>query len=186
MNAVRAPQAGRVGSRRQACPGGGEVAASPAGLTRNRVRDGLAARDPGPPLLAAVGKHRLAGEHEAAVFGVGQMLQRARQPQADFSIRRRSRRSCRLAASSNAESSAPGRATVLRSARRNRPRCSATRSRTCSSSDVVSNRVLIVTPDGPATGFTPRQSRNPTAVTHSIIPNRYDKLGTSITGDEDQ
>jgi hypothetical protein len=47
---------------------------------------------------------------------------------------------------------------------------------------VVSNRVLIVTPDGPATRFTPRQSRNATAVTHSIILNRYDKLGTSITG----
>jgi hypothetical protein len=41
------------------------------------------------------------------------------------------------------------------------------------------HRVVIATPEGPATGFTPRHSRNLTAVTHSIIPDRYDKFGSS-------
>jgi hypothetical protein len=31
----------------------------------------------------------------------------------------------------------------------------------------------------PATGFAPRHSRNLTAVTHSSIPHRYDKFGSS-------
>ena len=47
---------------------------------------------------------------------------------------------------------------------------------------VVRNRVLIATPDGPATGFTPRHFRNFAAVTHSILADTYDKLGSSTTG----
>jgi AcrR family transcriptional regulator len=47
----------------------------------------------------------------------------------------------------------------------------------CSSSGVVRNRVVIVTPAGQATGFTPRHSRNLTAVTHPSISHRYDKFG---------
>ena len=49
---------------------------------------------------------------------------------------------------------------------------------TRSSSGVVCNRVLIATPRGPATGFTPRHSGNLTAVTPSIMPNTYDEFGT--------
>jgi hypothetical protein len=94
----------------------------------------------------------------------------------------RSRRACRLAAPSSVWSTDSGRVIAARSARRSPPRYSATRSSTCSSSGVVRNRVLIATPDGPATGFTPRHSRSFPAVTHSIIPNRYDKFGSSING----
>jgi hypothetical protein len=51
---------------------------------------------------------------------------------------------------------------------------------------VVCNRVVIATPDGHATGFTPRHSRNFTAVTNPIIPNTYDKSGSSATDQQDR
>jgi hypothetical protein len=46
--------------------------------------------------------------------------------------------------------------------------------------------VLIATPAGSATGFTPRHSRNLTAVTQPIIPHTYDKLGASTNGPQDR
>jgi hypothetical protein len=42
---------------------------------------------------------------------------------------------------------------------------------------VVRNRVVIATPLGPATRFTPRQFRKLTAVTHPIIADECDKFG---------
>jgi hypothetical protein len=51
---------------------------------------------------------------------------------------------------------------------------------------VVSNRVVIAAPDGPATGFTPRHSRSFTAVTHPIIPDTYDKFGSSATDQQNR
>ncbi|MDT4999371.1 MAG: C-terminal domain [Mycobacterium sp.] len=72
----------------------------------------------------------------------------------------RSRRACRSASPSTIGSTGSGRTTRARSARRNRPTCSATRSSTRSSCALVRNRVVTATPDGAATGFTPRHSRN--------------------------
>jgi hypothetical protein len=46
--------------------------------------------------------------------------------------------------------------------------------------------VVIATPDGPATGFTPRHSRSLTAVTHPIIPDTYDKFGSSATDQQNR
>jgi hypothetical protein len=47
---------------------------------------------------------------------------------------------------------------------------------------VVRNRVVIATPLGPATGFTPRQFRKLTAVTRPIIADTCDKFSSSTSG----
>lgn len=94
----------------------------------------------------------------------------------------RFRRACRLAAPSIAGSSGWGRLMATRSALRSLPRCSATISSTRESSGVICIRVVIATPDGPATGFTPRHSRNRTAVTKLIIRHSYDNFGSPTIG----
>src|ERR1700733_13652840 len=84
----------------------------------------------------------------------------------------RSRRTWRLAASSKPGFIGTGWHTRTKSARRNRPRCSATRSSTRSSSTVVDNRVLIATPVGAATGFTPRHCRKTTPTPSQTTPTK--------------
>jgi hypothetical protein len=84
---VQALSADDFGSRWGAGPCRGEVPARPAGPSGDGIRHGLAAGGPGPPLVGAIGEHRCAGEDVAAVWGVGQVLQRFGQPQADLPVR---------------------------------------------------------------------------------------------------
>ena len=68
-------------------PGGSEVDAGTARLAGERVGDGLAAGDAGLPLCRAVGELRPAGEDVPAAFGVGQVFEWLREPEADFAGR---------------------------------------------------------------------------------------------------
>src|SRR5882757_1133641 len=72
---------------------------------------------------------------------------------------KRVRRAFRRPWASNPRSTCGECDTAARSERRNQPRCPATRPSTRSSSGVVRTRVLIATPAGTATGFTPRHRR---------------------------
>ena len=52
-----------------------------------RVGDGLAAGDPGQPLVPAVGEPGPAGQDVPAALGVGQVLQRPGEPETNHAIR---------------------------------------------------------------------------------------------------
>ena len=84
---LRLVRGDRVGRLRWACPAGGEVAPGPVGFAGDRLGDRLTTGDPGPPLIGPVAEHGVAGRDISAAFGVCEVFQRARQPQADFSVR---------------------------------------------------------------------------------------------------
>lgn len=79
----------RVDRLRRAGPGGGQIAAGPAWLATDRIRHGLAARDSGLPLFSAISEHCFGAQHVTAMRGIGEVLQRFWQPQADLPIRGR-------------------------------------------------------------------------------------------------
>jgi hypothetical protein len=114
----------------------------------------------GQPILVSIAKMMTALAHRALDAAVNAFLRALS----------RSRRTWRLAASSKPGSIGTGWHTRTKSERRNRPRCSPTKSSTRSSSTVVDNRVLIATPVGAATGFTPRHCRKTTPAPSQTTP----------------